>query len=167
MLVSNPSLCAWWTVSPNKLPVSGPSKENGWLVLTRPELTDGFQGIVFIDKIGREVCRVRDLPLISWCGGNRIVFGNLNHQPSGSSQSGVRLLVLSLKLPSSLLKRALVPIEELRDLCQSVLCTPSGDTYFARSLPHPCTAVSDLFLHFLHSSNLWLFESALLNSRQV
>ena len=97
-------------------------------MLTRSELTDGFQGIVFIDKIGREVCRVRDLPLVSWWGGNRIVFGSLSHQPSGSSQSGVRLPVLSLRLPSSLLKRALVPIEELRGLCQSVLCTPSGDT---------------------------------------
>ena len=47
---------------------------------------------------------------------------------------------------------------------------PSGDAQHARSLPHPCTAVCTappLLLHFRHSSNLWLFESALLNSRQV
>ena len=90
--------------------------KQGESVACAPELTDGFQGIVFIDKIGRDVCRVHDLPLISLWGGNRIAFGR-SHQPSGSSQSGVRLPVLSLKLPSPLLKRALVPVEELRDLC--------------------------------------------------
>ena len=47
---------------------------------------------------------------------------------------------------------------------------PSGNAQLARSLPHPCTAVCTappLLLHFRRSSNLWLFESALLNSRQV
>ena len=69
-------------------------------MLTRPELTDGFQGIVFIDKIGREVCRVHDLPLISLWGGNRIAFGR-SHQPSGSSQSGVYVFVVRMLSPFS------------------------------------------------------------------
>ena len=58
----------------------------------------------------REGCRVCNLPLVGgevtgWCS------KNLNHQPSGSNQSGVPVLVLSLKLPSSTWAGPLVPIE--------------------------------------------------------
>lgn len=60
-------------------------------------------------------------------------------------------------------------MEELRDLCWSVLCTLQE----MRSLPGRCPVLAlpsapfPLFPHFRHFSDLWLFESALLNSRQV
>ena len=38
--------------------VEEPSKENGWLGLTRPELPDSFGGRVFIGNIWGEGCRV-------------------------------------------------------------------------------------------------------------
>ena len=43
-------------------------------MLRRPELPSGFQGRVFIGKIWGEGCRVCDLPLIGWWGGNRVMF---------------------------------------------------------------------------------------------
>ena len=60
--------------------------------------------------------QVYDLPLI--VGGEITGWWsrNLSHQPSGSIQSGVHVLVLSLKLPSSTWVGALVPAEELRDI---------------------------------------------------
>lgn len=45
---------------------------------------------------------------------------NLDNQPSGFNQSGVLVLMLSLKLPSSSWAGVLVPVEELRDMYQIV-----------------------------------------------
>ena len=69
-------------------------------------------------KFGREGCRVCNPPLIGWWWGNKMVF---NHQPSGFSQSGVNMLVLSLTLSSSTWVGALVPAE-LRDLFVCLGC---------------------------------------------
>ena len=44
--------------------MAGPSKENGWLVLKTPKLSDGFGGEVFIGKMWGEGCRVCDFLLI-------------------------------------------------------------------------------------------------------
>ena len=65
-----------------------------------------------------------DLPLIGWWGGNSWCTRNLNHQPSGSNQSGVHVLGLSLKLLFSTWVGTLVPVEELRDMNQTVLYIP-------------------------------------------
>ena len=46
--------------------IVGPSKENGWLMLKNPKLSDGSQGEVFIGKISGEGCRVCDFLLIGW-----------------------------------------------------------------------------------------------------
>ena len=107
-LFLSPSSCAWSTVRPNKPKhwsleqrkfMQGPSKENGWFILKRPELLEGFQRRVFRGKICREGCRVCDLPLIDWGVGNRVMFQE--------SQSSAWIqpvwgpwLMLSLKLPS-------------------------------------------------------------------
>ena len=40
-----------------------------------------------------------DILLIGWWWGNRVVFQDLNHQPSGSNQSGVLMLVVSMESP--------------------------------------------------------------------
>lgn len=65
------------------------------------------------------------------------------HQPSDFTQSGVHMLVLSLKLPSSTwrggLGGALVSVEELWALYQITRYIPSGAT---RTLLHDCTVVS-------------------------
>ena len=53
-------------------------------------------GRVFKVNIWLEGCRVHDFLLIGWWRGNRVMFGNLNRQPSGSSQSGVYVLVVSM-----------------------------------------------------------------------
>ena len=69
-----------------------------------------------------------------WCS------QTLNLQPSDSNQSGVHLLMLSLKLPSSTWVGTLVSAEELRGI---VMYIPSGGT---RTLLQGCTVVSWLFL---------------------
>ena len=61
--------------------LQGPSKENGWLMLKRPELPDGFQGRVFMGKIWSEGSRVCDFLLIGWWRGNRVVFQESCVQP--------------------------------------------------------------------------------------
>ena len=63
---------------------AGPSKENGWRVLKKPELPDGFGGKVFIGKIWGEGWRV--------CGFLWLAGGEVTKQLS-------RNLALSLKLP--------------------------------------------------------------------
>ena len=79
---------------------------------------------------------------------------NLNHRPSGSSQSGVHVLVFCLKLPSSSWLGSLVPIDRLRNMCQIVTSTPS---------PHqeesgPCFIAALLFIDY------FAFASAFLHS---
>ena len=65
-------------------------------MLEQLELPDSFQGRVFRGKIwGRSAGCVTFLSLVGgevrgWC------FRDLSHQPSGSDQSGVHVLVLSL-----------------------------------------------------------------------
>lgn len=59
---------------------------------------------------------------------------NLSHQPFGSNQSGIHMLVLSLQLPSSTWVGTLVPVEELRNI---QLCPPlkrSQDAAFTGAL---------------------------------
>ena len=53
--LSNPSLCAWWTVR-LKLHkfgslLQGHARRTGWLILKRPELPKGSQGRVFKEKV--------------------------------------------------------------------------------------------------------------------
>ena len=58
--------------------IAGPSKEDGQLMLKRPEFPGGFQGRVFKGNIRGECCRVpdqlADILLIGWLWGNRVVF---------------------------------------------------------------------------------------------
>ena len=102
--------------------VQGTCEENGWLVLRRPELFDGLQGRSFYRQNLGEGLQVCDPPLIS-----RWYFRNLNNQPSSSNRSGVHMLMLSLKLPSSPWVGAPAPIEELRDMYQIVMHIPRGN----------------------------------------
>ena len=81
-------------------------------MLRRSEVLDGFGGRVFIGRIWGEGCKVYDLPLVGWWGGNRGPRG-LSRQPSGSSRSGVHVLLLSL-LKVSFHLGGLVPVEVLR-----------------------------------------------------
>ena len=60
-----------------------------------------LSGRVFKGKIWCEGCRVQDFLLIGWWWGSRMVFRDLNHQSSGSYQSGVYVLVLSMSSTSS------------------------------------------------------------------
>ena len=48
----------------------------------KPELPDGFQGVVFIEKIWGEGYRVCDFLLIGWWGGNRAVLQESCAQPA-------------------------------------------------------------------------------------
>lgn len=79
-------------------------------MLRRSEVLDGFGGRVFIGRIWGEGCEVYDLPLVGWWGGNRGPRG-LSRQPSGSSRSGVHMLLLSLLTGEG---GGLVPVEALR-----------------------------------------------------
>ena len=101
--------------------LQGLCKVNGQLVLKRPKFPDGFQGRVFIGKIWGEGCRVCNLPQIVGSEVTGWYSRNLDHQSSGSNQSGVHMHVLSLKLPSSTWVGGLVPVEELRDTYQIVM----------------------------------------------
>ena len=99
----------------------------------------GFREEVFIGKIWREVCRVCDFPLIGLWWGNSVVFQKSQpsafwFQPAWGPHS-----LLSLKLPSSTWVGALLPVEELRDMCQIDMHIPLGGT---RIRPHGCTVVS-------------------------
>ena len=87
----------FWT---EKSLLQGPSKENGQLMLKKPKLSDGFQGRVFKGKFGG---RAAGYMTFFWLVGGEIMWcsKSLNHQPSGSNWSGVHMLMLSLKLPSS------------------------------------------------------------------
>ena len=46
--------------------VAGPNKENGKLMLKRPEFFDGFKGRVLKGNIRGEGCRGHDLFLVGW-----------------------------------------------------------------------------------------------------
>ena len=61
--------------------IAGPSKGNGWLMLKKHQLLDGFQGEVFIGKIWGEGCKVCDFPLTGWWWGNWTVLQESGFQP--------------------------------------------------------------------------------------
>ena len=119
-----------------------PCKENGQLMLKRPELPNGFQGRAFKATFG---VKVRGGMNFFWLVGGEVIrwcSGDLNHQPSGSNQSGVHVLVVTILH----LGGVLVSAEQLRDMCQIITYIPGGGT---RSLFYPWTIVSWLlFLHF-------------------
>ena len=75
-----------------------PSKKNRWLILRRPELPNGFQ---FKGKTWGEGCMVYDF---LWLVGGKVTrcSRNLNHQPSGSDQSGSQHVVTALHLDGGL-----------------------------------------------------------------
>ena len=83
----------------------GPSKKNGQLMLKRPKVPNGFQGSVFKDSVKGEGWRVpdqlMDFFLLVGSEVTRWYFGSQHHQPSGSNQSGVYVLVGSMQLISS------------------------------------------------------------------
>ena len=77
-----------------------------------------------------------------WC------FRNLNHQPSGSSQSGVYVFVVGMYSPSSTWVSVLVSAEQLKDMHQIVMYIPWGELglcFIAELFAFP------LFLHSLTS----------------
>ena len=66
-------------------------------MLKRPKLPNGFQGRVFKGDIG--VRAAGCVIFFGLVGGEKVTglyFRNLNNQPSGSNQSGVYMLVLSV-----------------------------------------------------------------------
>ena len=81
-----------------------PSKESRQLVLKRPELPEGFQGKVFKDRVKERGCGVCVISSWTWTFFWLVrgeVIEHQHHQPSGSSQSGVCMLVVSIQLTSS------------------------------------------------------------------
>ena len=72
------------------------SKENGQLVLRRPKHSNGFQGRVLKGNIWGKDCSSWTF---FWLVGGEVTgrcFRSLNHQPSGSNQSGVSKLVVNM-----------------------------------------------------------------------
>ena len=93
-----------------KVLLKGPSKESEQLVLRRPKPSNGFQERVTEGKFG--VMAVWYVTFF-WLAGGEVTRwrSRINHQPSGSSQSGVHVLVLKLKLTlSTWVEALLVPI---------------------------------------------------------
>ena len=101
-----------------------------------------FSGKTFYRKNWEGNCRVWNSPLIGW----RLCSRNLNDQPSGSNQSGVQELLLSMRLPSSTSVGALVPIE-FRDVDQIVCTSPKEEPR-----PGPIAVLSFPFLSLLKYS---------------
>ena len=54
-----------------------PNRENGQLMLKRPERLDGFQARVFKDSF-RMSDQLVDLLLMGWWGGNRVMFPGIS-----------------------------------------------------------------------------------------
>ena len=147
-----------------------PIKENGQLMLKRPRLPDGFQGRTFKGNICGEGCSVWtflwlvDGQVTGWC------FWDLNHQPSGSRQSSVYLLVVHVVTILHPWTRGwgfLVSAENSKictDCCtyqlrrnqDSVLWTESTN-FCLRHHYFPCSTAPPLSLHPLTSliSNCW------------
>ena len=114
----------------------------------RPELSlMGFREERFTGKISREGCRVCNPPLVGgevkeWCS------GNINYQSSGSNRFEVRLLVFSLKLPSSTLVGGLHPCTRTHRYVSNCYAHPWEGT---RTRPGAtgCTIVSFCILSLL------------------
>ena len=94
-------LCQNIIVWSRKRFIAEPSKENGWFMLKRSEIADGFQGRVFKGKIWGEGCTVYNFFLIGWWWGNTMIT-----QDSCAH----------LKLPSSTWVGALFPVKELKNI---------------------------------------------------
>ena len=63
-----------WSLEWRKVYCRTQQGEQGGSRSERTELPDDFRGRDFIGKFWGEGCRVCDLPLIGWWGGNRVVF---------------------------------------------------------------------------------------------
>ena len=119
------------------------SKENKWLGLKKPKLTDGSGERIFIGKIW-EGCCIFALPLIGWWWNNRVV---LQESQSSANQSPPSLgstflcSAWSYHPPPG---GALVTVEELRDIYQMVMYILWGGT---RTLTHGCTIICKLPFH--------------------
>ena len=124
---------------------SGVNVDNGQLVLKRPEVLDSFGGRVFTGRIWGEGCRVYDPPLIGWWGGAEGWSRGLSHQPSGSSQSGVCVLLLSLNVS---FHRGGWEAGSCRGAQSPVRLFPMSPR---RHRIRPWTVVWLPFLYFLHS----------------
>ena len=128
-------------------------KESGQFMLKKLKFQMVFgEAFLWAKSGGRPAGGVTLLSLVGceitgWCS------QNLNHWPSGSSQSGVHVLVLCLKLPSSSWLESLVPTEGLRNMCQIVMSTPSpyqeesGPCFIAALLLIDCFSFASAFLH--------------------
>ena len=114
---------------------AGPCGRTGRLLPWRPELW-WFSGKTFYRQNWEGNFRVCNSPLIGW----RLCSRNFNDQPSGSNQSGVQELLLSMRLPSSTSVGALVPIE-FRDVDQIVCTSPKEEPR-----PGPIAVLSFSFL---------------------
>ena len=78
-----------------------PRKENGRRLLTRPKLPNGFQGKVFKDRVRERVVgyMISSHPILGSVGDE--VIRNQQYQPSGSTQSGLCVFVVSMHLTFS------------------------------------------------------------------
>ena len=105
----------WWA----------PNKENRQLMLKWPGLPDGFQERVFISGISCECCSSWTFSWViageetAWC------LGSCKHHTSGSRQSGICLLMLSVQSSFSVWAVGiLISAEQLKGLCQIVMYIP-------------------------------------------
>ena len=106
MVLSIKSSCTQHTVRPDRPKyqslepekfITGPSEENKCSCSKNPELSDGFQGKVFVGKIWAEGCKC---VTFFWSVGDQV------------TEWCWRNLVVSLKLPSSIWVGALILAEE-------------------------------------------------------
>ena len=159
-----------WRKSTSGSQLQGSNQGNGQLMLKRPRLLDGFQGRTFKGNICGEGCSVWTF---LWLVGGQVTgwcFWNLNHQPSGSRQSSVYLLVVhvvTILHPWSRGWGFLASAEnskictdrctyQLRRNQDSVLWTESTNLCL-RHHYFPCSTAPPLSLHPLTSliSNCW------------
>ena len=97
-----------------------PSKESRQLVLKRPDVPSGFQGKVFKrqgEVEGHKMCDHSSDWLVVRTGSQR-------HQPSGSSWSGVYLLVVSIQLTSSTWWGFQYLQNSSKDMAQNIIYSP-------------------------------------------
>ena len=90
----------WWRTVQH-LCCKAPDTESGAASAQKTWTPRWFGGNSFYRQNLGEVCMVCDLPLIDWWGVAGWCSRSLSRWPSGSNPSGVPVLVLSLKSPSS------------------------------------------------------------------
>ena len=103
-----------------------PSQESRQLVLRRPELSNGFQGKVFKDRMRGRVagCMISSWTFFWLVGGE--VMGSHHHRPSGSNRSGIFVLVGSIQLISSTWWRLQYLPNSTKDMAQNNIDSPWG-----------------------------------------